>query len=133
MRAVDEAVVDKFRRIYSAIQRGDSASLQEDLAHDIEWVLPDTVPWGGVHHGHLGVAAMYEIFSEHVDGIWADPDELVEAPEAVVILGRISGRGRATGEPFEVDFAHLWRMREGVPSSFRAYYDTAPITAVLGG
>ena len=130
---MDEEVVDRFRRIYSAIQRGDSDSLQADLPHDVEWDLPETVPWGGTHHGHLGILSVYEVFAEHVDGIWADPDELVETPDTVVVLGRVSGEARTTGQSFEVPFAHIWRMREGVPASMRAYYDTARIISALGG
>ena len=132
MRIVDEAVVEKFRRIYTAVQHRDADALQEDLAHDIEWVLPESLPWGGTHHGHLGVAAMVELFIEHVDGIWADPDEMLEDGDTVVILGRVMGRGRQTGREFEVPFAHVWRLSDGVPSVLHAYYDTAPVSVALG-
>ena len=127
-----DEVTDTFRRIYSAVQRGDIEALQENLSHDIEWTMPDSVPWGGTHHGHLGIASMREIYEEHADGIWADPDELIEAGDTVIVLGRTRGRGRASGEEYEVPFAHVWRMTEGVPSSLRAYFDTGPITAALG-
>ena len=130
---MDPALTDTFRRIYSAVQRGDTDALQAELSHDIEWTMPDTVPWGGTHHGHLGVAAMREIHQEHVDGIWADPDEMIEVDDTVVVLGRTRGRGRASGDEFEVPFAHVWRMTEGVPSSLRGYFDAAPIAAALGG
>ena len=130
---MDDAQVQIFRRIYTAVQRGDSEQLQQNLAHDIEWVLPESVPWGGTHHGHLGVAAMREIYEDHVDGSWADPDEMIEAAEdTVIVLGRIQGRVRSSKEPFEVPFAHVWRLRDGVPSSFHGYYDAAPIVAALG-
>jgi ketosteroid isomerase-like protein len=123
--------IDSLRDIYAAIQRHDTDRLSEALAHDIEWTLPESVPWGGTHHGHLGVTAVVEIFEEHVDGLWADPDEMIDGDDLVVVLGRVSGTARSTGERFEVPFAHVWTLSDGVPSRFRGYYDTAPITAAL--
>jgi uncharacterized protein len=129
---VPDTPPEALRDIYSAIQRHDSERLTEALAHDIEWTLPETVPWGGTHHGHLGVMAVVEIFEEHVDGIWAEPDEFIDAGDELVVLGRVMGRGRLTGRAFEVSFAHVWSLRDGVPSRFRGYYDAAPILAALG-
>ena len=123
---------DSMRRIYAAMQRHDADALAESVAHDIEWTLPEAVPWGGTRHGHLGVISLVGIFDEHVDGLWAEPDELIESEDSVVVLGRMRGRARSGGGEFEVSFAHLWRLTDGVPSRFRAYYDTAPILRVLG-
>ncbi|MFL5871288.1 MAG: nuclear transport factor 2 family protein [Solirubrobacterales bacterium] len=119
------------RRVYAALQRHDADELAECVAHDIEWTLPESVPWGGTHHGHLGVISMVEVFDDHVDGLWAEPDELIEADESVVVLGRMRGTAKSGRGEFEVPFAHLWRLTDGVPSRFRAYYDTAPILAAL--
>ncbi len=129
---MDEALVETFRRIYAAVQQGDSEELANRLTHDVEWVFPEEVPWGGTHHGHLGVVAFAESYQEHVDGLWADVDELLDADDRVVALGRIRGRGRETGDEFEVPFAHVWTLSEGVPSRLHAYYDTAPIAVALG-
>jgi hypothetical protein len=129
---VPDAPLETLRDIYAAVQRHDSERLTEALAHDIEWTLPETVPWGGTHHGHLGVMAVVEIYEEHVDGLWADPDELIDAGDELVVLGRVMGRARSTGQTFEVPFAHVWSLTDGVPSRFRGYYDAAPILAALG-
>jgi ketosteroid isomerase-like protein len=122
---------ESMRRIYAALQRHDASELARSVTHDIEWTLPEAVPWGGTHHGHLGVLTMVEIFDEHVEGLWAEPDELLESESAVVVLGRMRGTARSGGVEFEVPFAHLWRLTDGVPSRFRAYYDTAPIIRAL--
>lgn len=126
-----EAELDALRRIYTAIQRGDTEELSRSVAHDVEWILPETVPWGGTRHGHLGVETVGEIFQEHVDGLWADPDDFLEAGDRIVVLGRISGRGRESGRDFEVRFAHVWAFDDGAPVRFRGYFDTAPIMAAL--
>jgi ketosteroid isomerase-like protein len=130
---MDEALRDKFRTIYSAIQAQDFDAVQENVAHDIEWALPESLPWGGVYHGHLGVAAMSEIYLEHVDGSWAEPDEFMEYGDTVVVLGRTRGRGLSSGVEFEVPFAHVWMLSDGVPRRFRGYLDSAPIATALTG
>jgi uncharacterized protein len=103
-----------------------------DLAHDIEWNLPDPLPWGGTHHGHDGVQAFASISQDHVEGRWADPDDFLDAGDRIVVLGRLRGRARASGQEFEVEFAHVWTMTDGVASRLRAYFDTAPIMVALG-
>jgi ketosteroid isomerase-like protein len=130
---MEEALRESLREVYTAIQQGDFERLKGHLAHDVEWELPDTIPWGGVHHGHLGIESVYESYTEHVDGVWADPDEFFDAGDSVIVLGRVSGTARATGEHFEVPFAHVWGLEDGVPSRLRAYFDTASIIAALEG
>lgn len=128
----DETTVEKLRRIYTAAQRGDTGALTQELSHDIEWVLPDSVPWGGVHHGTHGVEAVGDIFRDHVDGLWADPEEFIFGEDIVVVLGQVHGHGLKTGDHFAVPFAHVWRIQHGTPSGFRAYFDTVPILQAIG-
>jgi ketosteroid isomerase-like protein len=119
------------RPVYDAMLRWDFDDLMLGVAHDIEWDLPEAVPWGGIRHGRDGIASLADIFQEHVDGAWADPDDFLDAGDRVVVLGRTRGRARSSGQEYEVAFAHVWRMSDGVPSGFRAYFDTAPILAAL--
>jgi ketosteroid isomerase-like protein len=121
------------RRIYTAVQQQDADAVRRSVAHNIEWVLPETLPWGGTHQGQLGIMAVLEMHDELIEGEWADPEEYFEADGRYVVLGRTRGKARATGVTFEVPFAHLWQMTQGPPSAFRGYFDTAPITAALKG
>jgi uncharacterized protein len=125
--------VQALRRIYAAINRGDVDELASDVAHDIEWNLPEHVPWGGTHHGPDGIRAFAELFRDHIDGNWADPDDFLLSEDRVVVIGRLRGQARATGQQFEVEFAHVWTFTDGVASRLRGYYDTAPVVAALEG
>ena len=127
-----EPEIQALRRIYDALLRWDVDEFARDVTHDFELILPETVPWGGTRHGRDGVEAYAAIFRDHVEGQWADPDDFLEAGELIVVLGRLRGRARATGEEYEVDFAHVWTLSDGVPSRCRSYFDTAPIMAALG-
>ena len=125
--------VERVRSVYAAMARHDAEQLADALAHDIEWTLPEALPWGGTRHGPGGIRAMVEIFGEHVEGAWADPDDFLDAGDRIVVLGRARGTVRATGEEYEVPFAHVWGLTDGVPSTFRGYLDTAEILAALDG
>jgi ketosteroid isomerase-like protein len=130
---VSEDDIRSLRRIYDTFSRGDVEELVGYLAHDIEWTSPEALPWGGTLHGHDGVRAFATIFQDHVEGRWADPEEFLDAGDVIVVLGLGRGRAIATGQEYEVPFAHVWSMTEGVPSRFRNYTDTAPILAALRG
>jgi ketosteroid isomerase-like protein len=133
LAGVSEYDIQALRRIYAAITRWDLDELVADVAHDIEWSLPEPLPWGGTRHGHDGIRAFATLFRDHVEGSWADPDDFLDAGDRIVVLGRLRGRARATGEDFEVEFAHVWALSDGMASRCRSYFDTAPILAALEG
>jgi len=130
---VSEHDIQAVRRIYTALTRWDVDDLVADLTHDVEWTLPEPLPWGGTHHGPEGVRTFARIFRDHVDGPWADPDDLLEADDRIVVLGRLRGQARQSGQDFEVEFVHVWTLTDGVASGVRVFYDTAPILAALEG
>jgi len=124
--------IERVRVVYAAMARQDADELAEALAHDIECTMPAALPCGGTRHGPDGIQAMVELFSEHVEGAWADPDDFLDAGDRIVVLGRARGCVKGSGEDYEVGFAHVWGLTDGVPSSFRAYFDPSGILAALG-
>jgi uncharacterized protein len=120
------------QRIYDALSRWDVNEFATDVTHDFVLTLPETVPWGGKRHGRDGLEAFATIFRDHVVGQWADPDEFIDAGDVVVVLGRLRGRAKESGDEFEEHFAHIWTLTDGVPSRCHSYFDTAPIMAALG-
>ena len=78
-----------------------------------------------------GVRSFAQIFRDHVDGVWADPDDFLDAGDRIVVLGRVAGQARDSGREFEVDFAHVWTLADGVASGARFFYDSAQILAAL--
>jgi uncharacterized protein len=129
---MSEFEIEALRRIYAAMSRWDMAELARYVTHDFELILPDTVPWGGTRHGQDGVSAFADIFQDHVEGQWADPDDFIDAGDVILVVGRLRGRGKSTGDEFEEHFAHVWTLSDGVPSRCRSYFDTAPVMAALG-
>ena len=90
--------IERLKEIYAAVHRQQREELARLVAHDMEFEMPEGLPWGGVHHGQDGMAAVAEIHREHVDGEWAEPEEFIEADgERVVALGRTRGRPERAG------------------------------------
>ena len=130
---MSEHEVRALRGVYDAFDSRDVPAFVGGLAHDIEWRVPDVLPWGGVRHGHEGVTSFVAILDEHIDGGWGTPEEFLDVGERIVVLGRFSGVARATGVRFETRFAHVWTIRDGVPAGFDNFVDTAAIVAALEG
>jgi uncharacterized protein len=127
-----ESEIHAVRRIYDALSQWKVDELAKDVTHDFELILPETVPWGGARHGPDGVEAFATIFRDYVEGQWAEPDDFIDGGDLIVVMGRLRGRARATGQEFEEHFAHVWTITDGMPSRCRSYFDTAPIMAALG-
>jgi uncharacterized protein len=121
------------RDAYDAFDRRDLQTALGLLSHDVAWHAPEVLPWGGTRHGHDGVATYFELLDEHVENGWGEPDEYLDAGERVVVLGRLRGRARATGDEFEARFVHVWDIQDGVAVTFDSLVDSAPVVAALGG
>jgi ketosteroid isomerase-like protein len=128
-----EEDVQALRRIYNAFSRWDIDELWRDVSHDFEMNLPETLPFGGTRHGYDGVQAFANVHQDYVQGPWADPDDFLDAGDRVVVLGRTRGRAARTGREFEMSFAHVWTLSDGVASRCRVYVDSAPFLAALEG
>ncbi len=115
------------RRSYEAFERGNLDAVVADMDEDIVWEQAQGLPHGGTYNG-LG-AVRRSVFdpldAEWWDDFSAEPSEVVDAGEHVLVLGRYRGRAKATGRRLDVPFAHLWTLREGTAVRFRQFLDTA--------
>jgi len=59
------------------------------------------------------------------EGFRVRPHEFQDAGAAVIVLGRYSGRYRATGRDMEANFAPVWRLRDRKIAAFKQYVDGA--------
>jgi len=124
--------VQRLREVYEAFDRGDADAFVGLLAHDIEWRVPEVLPWGGARHGHDGVRTYLDLLREHVSGGWGTPEEFLDVGDRVVVLGRFTGTARASGREFETPFVHVWTSSDGVPTRLVHFVDTAVVLEALG-
>jgi ketosteroid isomerase-like protein len=124
-RRVSAEDVQRLREVYDAFDRDDVDAFVGLLAHDIEWRVPEVLPWGGARHGHDGVRTCLDLLREHVAGGWGTPEEFLDVGGRVVVLGRFAGMARATGRDFETPSVDVWTCRDGVPTGLVHFVDTA--------
>jgi ketosteroid isomerase-like protein len=62
----------------------------------------------GTRHGPEGFLRATEEVLEAFEDYRVEPEDFIDAGDAVVVPVRISGRGRASGAKLETRLAHLW-------------------------
>lgn len=126
---------DLIHALYDAFGRGDAGTVLGALHPEIDWreadnfVYADRNPYRGPQQVAEGVFA--RLMTEW-DGYTVSPETLLEDGETVVALGRYRGTFRATGRPVDAQFAHVWRVSDGLVTRFQQYTDTAQFARVTG-
>ena len=117
--------------IYAAWARGDFASVGW-ADSEIEFVItggPDPGAWKGVR----GMAQGWQEWMAAWDGYDVEADEYRELDrERVLVLGRMSGRGKTSGVSVETEFANLFEIRAGTVTRLALYSDRERALADLG-
>ena len=103
------------------------------LHEDAELRMAPTFPNKGIYRGPKGMFEEWWPKHAAIFSAWqAVPDEILDAGDAITVLGRYVGRAAASGRSFEVPFAHIWRMRDGRIASLDQYCDTHLLRQALG-
>jgi ketosteroid isomerase-like protein len=129
--ARDEQVV---RGVYEATMAGDRERVFELLDENVEWKIPESLPYGGRFEGHAGVTETRRIANEHfVPGQTFSQDHVFRSVDNVVVVGRMRATAQATGQELDVPFAHIWTVHDGKVVARHQYTDTGAILSALGG
>lgn len=122
-----EIVGELSRRFLAGDRDGAMALLHPDLRLE----QPPSLPHGGEHRGHDGMAAMGAAFAEHWDRVIADP-RLVAEGDTVVQLTTQTWTAKATGRSATVDVVELVTVADDLITSIRVFpQDTASLLATL--
>lgn len=124
--------LDGVQGVYDAFAKGDIPAVLGFLASDIEWTEAEGFPYGGTYNGPNAVLeGVFMRLGTEWDGFAAVPDEFIDAGDTVVVLGKYSGKYKATGKSFQANFAHVWKLREGKAIKFLQYTDTLKVQEAL--
>jgi ketosteroid isomerase-like protein len=111
---MSEENVDVVRRIHDAWARNEP--VWEFLADDMEYVNPSYAVEPGTRVGRKAFGSVRETYPDfqlHVES-------LVDAgDEDVVVLGRYTASGGASGISLEGEHGYVWTIRDGVAVRFR--------------
>ena len=94
----------------------------EGLADDFEGVVPGH-PEGERFHGPEGVMQFFREWSEPWEDLEVEWTLHEAGDERALALIEMSGRGRESGVPVEMEFGQLWTFRDGRAVRMVLYYD----------
>jgi len=94
--------------VYDAFAKGDIPAVLGFLSSDIDWTEAEGFPYGGTYIGPDAVLeGVFMRLGTEWEGFAAVPDEFIDAGDAIVVLGKYSGKYKATGKSFQANFAHI--------------------------
>lgn len=118
---MSQSDADVVQGIYDAFGRGDVAAILAALDENIEWRVPENLPHGGDRSGRDDVGAFFQGIGENWDSLVLEIEDTVSGGGRVVVLARIHGKVRSTGEETGYTAAHVWTIRDGTPVRFAEY------------
>jgi ketosteroid isomerase-like protein len=119
------------RGFYETLLRGDLDGILDLLDPQVEWRAPESLPWGGVFHGHEGFREFFgKLFGQPVDSR-REIRQYLSAGDRVVVLLRLFGRRKGHEVEIELPEVHIWTVRNGKILGLEAYFDTAMFLGAL--
>jgi len=119
--------MDVVNKIYAAFGAGDIPAVLELFDSSTEWFAAensppaDRSPYRGLNQMVEGVFTRIGL---EFPGLAIQVDELLDAGDKIVMLGRYLGVRKATGKGFHAQVAHIWTMARGKVTKLQQYLDT---------
>lgn len=127
--------VELVRGIYDAFATGDVPAVLGAMSPDIVWNEADSHPYAD-GNPYVGPQAVLEGVFARCIGEWdnfaVQIDELLDAGDTIVALGRYTGTYKATGKPQNTQLVHVWRIKDGKIARFQQHADTLHMAQVMG-
>jgi ketosteroid isomerase-like protein len=123
------------RAIYDAFAAGDVPGVLSRMSSDIVWNEAENFPYadGNPYVGPDAIlTGVFARIGAEWDGFEAAAEEIIDAGDVVVALGRYRGTCKATGKALDAQLAHVWRVAGGKAVQFQQYTDTLQAARVTG-
>jgi ketosteroid isomerase-like protein len=93
-----------------------------EIDPEIVWVVSPLLLLAGTYFGHGGLRILLRHINELFDQARYEVDDLIDAGESVVALGRFRWRAAQSGMTGARPIAMVLRLRDGRVAAFRAYF-----------
>src|SRR5262245_42873117 len=106
--------IETFWRGLDAFNRGDLEAVPDVLHEEVEWHASLRTMLGGegeVFRGHEEYRGFYEDLRANFSEFHVEIDEVHESAGRIVGIGRLSGRGRASGAAFETPIGYVFEFK----------------------
>jgi ketosteroid isomerase-like protein len=132
---MSRANVEVFERAVAAYNRRDIDSFLEAFDPEVEWHSLTQVMFGGeqsVHRGHSGIRDGVREIHEVLAELQLGYSEIRDLGERIVVVGRVSGRGRASGAETEMPINWVIEFRNSKVIRMRDYVERAEALEAAG-
>lgn len=123
--------IEVVQAAYEAYGRRDLAAIAALYHPECELYQSELLPWGGSYRGHVGLQLFFERLTGSIDTQIVG-EQLFEAGDRVVSIGRTRGMARATGTTFELPAVHVYTVKDGTIRRYEAYVDTPGMLHAIG-
>ena len=127
--------VDVIRGAYDAFAAGDVPAVLEAMAPGIEWNEAENFPYadGNLYMGSDAVVeGVFARLGQDWDFWRLVIENVFDAGDNVVVLGRYQSKHSTTGSDLDAQFAHIWWLEDGKITRFQQYADTAQVLEAMG-
>jgi uncharacterized protein len=126
---------DTIKAVYAAFAKGDIAGVTAQMAPEIVWNEAENFPYAD-NNPYIGADAVVKGVFARVGADWKGftikTDEILDAGDTVVALGRYVGAHRTTGQTINAQIVHVWRLKNGKITAFQQYADTLQVARAAG-
>ena len=122
--------VDVVNGAYESFAVGDVPAVIAALDENVVWDSPSPLPQRGSFRGPDGVGSFFQAVGSSWEGLKLDIQDMLDAGDDVIAIGRGAGTLSAGGASAGYGFAHVFTLRDGKIVRFREYAD--PDDALLG-
>ena len=127
--------VEVIRGAYDAFAGGDVPAVVAAMAPDIEWNEAENFPYAD-GNPYVSPQAVVEGVFARIQQDWdfwnIAIDDVLDAGDSVVVLGRYQSKNSTTGSDLDAQFAHIWWLDGGKITRFQQYADTAQVLRATG-
>lgn len=124
--------VETVRRSQEAWSGGDLGVFLSAFPADAEWMIAEENPNARTLRGPEEIAAYHRDWADTMPGLRYDVAEHIDAGEAVVSLGTISGRAGEDGSEVSVQLAFVTYFEQGFPVRTEEYLDPRKALEAVG-
>jgi len=120
-----QETLEWLRRSYDAFNARDLEAWMGAFDPEITWQAAREDPDASLHVGRDGIRKYAEQWIEAWDDLRAEPLEIIEKGGCIVVWVRLTGRGRTSGLPLDMEQAQVMTLRDGMVLSVHEYFDRA--------
>lgn len=134
MKEEEEENIGIVKQLYDAYKRRDISFVLDMFTDDAVLHGPapaGVLPWGGVYNSRAGAVDFFKALGESLEPRQFELRDFIAQGNKVVVLGYQRGQAKPTGRPYEIEFVHVWSLRDGRFAEFRVFNDTAALVEAL--